>query len=60
MKIFISYSSQDVEKAQRIAAQLRQENFLVLRDQEFIEGGQPFNLRIQQVLRLPLTGSMRN
>lgn len=51
MKIFVSYSTQDVDLARRIAAQLRQEDFLVLRDQEFIEGGQPFNTRIQQVLR---------
>jgi hypothetical protein len=51
MKIFISYSSQDVALARKIAAQLKQEQFLILRDQEFIEGGQPFNIRIQQVLR---------
>lgn len=51
MKIFISYSSKDVEQARRISALLKQEKFLILRDQEFIEGGQPFNIRIQQVLR---------
>jgi hypothetical protein len=51
MNIYISYSSNNVEQARKLAAQLQQESFIVLYDKEFLEGGQVFNVRIEQMLR---------
>ena len=51
MQVFISYSSNDVQIARKLVAQLRREDFIVMRDQEFLEGGQPFNAYLEQVLR---------
>ena len=51
MKCFISYSSHDVETARLLAQQLRKEDFIVMRDQDFLDGGQIFNVRLEQILR---------
>src|SRR6266498_500155 len=51
MKSFVSYSSQDIETARLLAEQLRKEDFIIMRDQDFLEGGQIFNTRLEQVLR---------
>lgn len=51
MKIFVSYSSTDVSLVRDIVAQLKQESFIIMRDQEFLDGGQVFNVRLEQVLR---------
>jgi len=51
MKIFVSYSSSDVVLVSQVAAKLKQESFVVMRDQEFLQGGQVFNVQLEQILR---------
>jgi len=51
MKVFISYSSKDVDQARRLSDQLKQDSVTVLRDQDIIAGGQAFDAVLEQALR---------
>jgi len=51
MKLFISYSSQNVKFVDKLDAELLKQEFTVLRDKHFMRGGRKFDKEIGQRIR---------